>query len=536
MNMDQMCQSAELVAACREQNMNHQPERMTAKEKELLLSSYHPDYKQEEFLSLRIGPNKGDRVPRELAQLLQGSPRVTELELGQPDYTTDVLIIGGGGAGASAAIEANNAGADCMIVTKLRIGDANTMMAEGGIQAADKPNDSPAIHYLDAFGGGHFAAKPALLSKLVTEAPEAILWLNELGVEFDKEPDGTMITTHGGGTSRKRMHAAKDYSGAEIMRTLRDEVYNRRIPVLDFTAAVELLTDPDGTVTGAVLLNMETGKLMTAQAKTVILATGGAGRLHYQGFPTSNHYGATADGLVLGYRAGARLKYPETLQYHPTGVAYPQQIFGALVTEKVRSLGAKLVNAQGQVFMHPLETRDVAAAAIIRECSNHGGIKTPDGQGVWLDTPMIERLHGPGTIQARIPAMLRMFDKYGIDIRTQPILVYPTLHYQNGGLDISPDCKTTVEGLYAAGEVVGGIHGKNRLMGNSLLDIIVFGRTAGRQAAQEAKKRNYGMLSLDHTTRFLQKKIQAAVEEDTLSPRLLPDYTKQERKLDLCQH
>lgn len=204
-----------------------------------------------------------------------------------------------------------------LLVTKLRVGDANTMMAEGGIQAADKPNDSPAIHFLDAYGGGHFAAKKELLNKLVTEAPEAILWLNQLGVEFDKAPDGTMVTTHGGGTSRKRMHAAKDYSGAEIMRTLRDEVLNRPIQVVDFTAAVELILDEAGRASGAVLLNMETRQLLVARAKTVILATGGAGRMHYQGFPTSNHYGATADGLVLGYRAGAKLLYPDTLQYHP---------------------------------------------------------------------------------------------------------------------------------------------------------------------------------------------------------------------------
>ncbi len=202
------------------------------------------------------------------------------------------------------------------------------------------------------------------------EAPSAIQWLNNLGVEFDKAPDGTMITTHGGGTSRKRMHAAKDYSGAEIMRTLRDEVLNRQIPVVDFTAAIELILDEQGKAAGAVLLNMETQEIKIARAKTVIIATGGAGRLHYQGFPTSNHYGATADGLILGYRAGAKLLYADTLQYHPTGAAYPEQIFGALVTEKVRSVGAMLINSDGEAFMHPLETRDVSAASIIRECSD----------------------------------------------------------------------------------------------------------------------------------------------------------------------
>ena len=334
------------VEAARDNNIALEPDRMTAQQKEDLLSAFHPDYKKDEFDVLKIGPNKGDKVPTELAELLQAHSRITaeSVDLSNPTYETDVLIIGGGGAGASAAIEANEAGADVMIVTKLRIGDANTMMAEGGIQAADKPNDSPAIHFVDAFGGGHFAAKRELLSKLVCDAPEAIQWLSNLGVEFDKDADGTMVTTHGGGTSRKRMHAAKDYSGAEIMRTLRDEVFNRQIPVIDFTAAIELILDENGKAAGAVLMNMETKELMVAKAKTVIIATGGAGRMHYQGFPTSNHYGATADGLVLGYRAGAKLLYAETLQYHPTGVAYPEQIFGALVTEKVRSLGAKLVN------------------------------------------------------------------------------------------------------------------------------------------------------------------------------------------------
>ena len=302
----EMLDSMKKVEAARAHNIATEPRRMTAEEKEELLKHYHPDYKEEGFTHLSMGPNAGDKVPEELCELLQGKSRVEDLELDltKADYEADVLIIGGGGAGSSAAIEADEAGCKAMIVTKLRIGDANTMMAEGGIQAADKENDSPAQHYLDAMGGGHYANVPELLKKLVTEGPGAVQWLNRLGVEFDKAEDGTMITTHGGGTSRKRMHAAADYSGAEIMRTLRDEVLNRRIPVVDFTSAIELLLDEQGRATGAVLQNMETGEILIARAKTVIIATGGAGRLHYQGFPTSNHYGATADGLILGYRAG----------------------------------------------------------------------------------------------------------------------------------------------------------------------------------------------------------------------------------------
>ncbi|WP_294950458.1 FAD-dependent oxidoreductase [uncultured Eubacterium sp.] len=526
---EEMKESMKKVAAHREANAVLEPRRMTADEKDKLLATYHPDYKQSEFATLSIGPNKGEKVPLELAALLQAHSRIKnkKINLDKVDYDVDVLIIGGGGAGASAAIEADNNGASTMIVTKLRIGDANTMMAEGGIQAADKPNDSPAQHYIDAFGGGHFAAKPELLYKLVNDAPEAIQWLNNLGVEFDKEPDGTMITTHGGGTSRKRMHAAKDYSGAEIMRTLRDEVQNRQIPIVDFTSAIELIKDEDGKIAGAVLMNMETEEILIARAKTVIIATGGAGRLHYQGFPTSNHYGATADGLVLGYRAGAKLLYADTLQYHPTGAAYPEQIFGALVTEKVRSLGAKLINVDGEAFMHPLETRDVSAASIIRECSTNGkGVHTDDGVGVWLDTPMIELKNGEGTIEKRIPAMMRMFAKYGIDIRKEPILVYPTLHYQNGGLDISANGMTGVENLYVAGEAVGGIHGRNRLMGNSLLDIIVFGRNAGKNASEKAKDVELKNLTLSHVESFEQEIENAGIKTDKVSPQLLPDYAR----------
>ena len=270
---------------------------------------------------------------------------------------------------------------------------------------------------------------------------------------------------------------------------------------------------------------------MVARAKTVIIATGGAGRLHYQNFPTSNHYGATADGLVLGYRAGAPLLYQDTIQYHPTGVAYPSQIFGALVTEKVRSLGAMLVNAEGEAFMHPLETRDVSAASIIRECSERKkGVETPLGSGVWLDTPMIEILGGEGTIEKRIPAMLRMYLNYNIDMRKQPILIYPTLHYQNGGLEIGGDGFTkTIDNLLVAGEAVGGIHGRNRLMGNSLLDIIVFGRNAGKAAAKKAKEIELGKMNLDHVKSYAEELKKENLDTNTLSPLLLPNYARHER-------
>lgn len=530
----EMLESVKKVEATRASRMGMNLRRMDAQEKDLLLKEFHPDYRESGFSTLLVGPNKGEKVPVELGELLQANSRIygQDINLDEIAYDVDVLIIGGGGAGASAAIEAHESGANVMIVTKLRIGDANTMMAEGGIQAADKENDSPMQHYLDAYGGGHFAAKPELLKRLVMEAPEAIRWLNNLGVMFDKDGDGTMVTTHGGGTSRKRMHACADYSGAEIMRVLRDEVINRQIPVVDFTSAVELILDDKGNAAGAVLLNMETGEYMTARAKTVIIATGGAGRLHYQGFPTSNHYGATADGLVLGYRVGAPLLFQDTIQYHPTGVAYPAQLFGALVTEKVRSIGAMLVNAEGEAFMHPLETRDVSAASIIRECTQRGkGVTTPIGSGVWLDTPMIEMIHGEGTIEKRIPAMLRMYLNYDIDMRKQPILVYPTLHYQNGGLEINGDGFTNrISNLLVAGEAVGGIHGRNRLMGNSLLDIIVFGRNAGKAAAAKSREITTGRLTLEHVDRYAKMLAEAGINTREISPLLLPKYARTSQK------
>ena len=525
-----MQESIKNVESTREARQNSMPKRMSADDKDALLKKFHPDYQDDAFETIKIGPNAGQKAPVELCEALHSKSLVLtyDIKLTEPNFDVDVLIIGGGGAGASAAIEARQAGANVLIAAKLRMGDANSMMAEGGIQAADKENDSPQQHYLDAYGGGHFAAKPELLKRLVMDGPGAIDWLSSFGVLFDKEADGTMITTHGGGTSRKRMHACADYTGAEIMRVLRDEVKCLKIPVLEYTAAIELILDEDGKVAGAILMNMLTGEKLIARSKTVILATGGAGRMHYRGFPTSNHYGATADGLVLAYRAGANLLYQETLQYHPTGVAYPSQLFGALVTEKVRALGAMLVNIDGTAFVHPLETRDVASAAIMRECAERDkGLKTSEGEGVWLDSPLIDIIHGKGHTEKSLPGMHRMFMNYGIDMREIPILVYPTLHYQNGGIEIEAYGNTkAVQNLFVAGEAVGGIHGKNRLMGNSLLDIIVFGRLAGKNSARVSKEVKLGNPSLAHARKFEEELRNAGLDTGKCSPILLPKYAR----------
>ena len=536
-----MTDSLQRCVAGREKRMTEVFPRATAEAKEALLKGFHPDYIADTFAALRIGPNTGDRTPRELALLLEADSTLPGVpgpqspvpgpSLDKPDYDCDVLIIGGGGAGCSAAIMADNAGAKVMIATKLRLGDANTMMAQGGIQAADKNNDSPAIHYIDVMGGGHFANTPDLVEALVTDAPEVLAWLEDLGAMFDKNPDGSMKTIHGGGTSRRRMHTARDYTGAEIMRTLRDEVRSREnVTLLEFSPAVELLTDAKGEVTGAVLLNLNLNRYSVVRAKTTIIATGGSGRLHYQGFPTSNHYGATGDGLVLAYRAGAHLAFIDTMQYHPTGAAYPQQILGLLVTEKVRSIGAQLVNADGEQFIFPLEPRDVVASAIIRECKGGRCVTTPTAvQGVWLDTPMIEIRRGTGTVKRELPAMVRQFGRHGIDIAKEPMLVFPTLHYQNGGVEITADCATNVPGLLVAGEASGGVHGRNRLMGNSLLDVVVFGRRAGVAAAKLAKERAADLqLGLAHVDRWRQEMKAKGLTSEAKSPLLLPDYTRKE--------
>ncbi len=532
-------ESLEKVEASRSRRMDETYPRLSPDERQAILRTFHPDYIEDAFRELCLGPNKGDRAPRELADALEAAPRIPSnyrLADRPPDAICDVLVIGAGGAGASAALIAQESGADVLLTTKLRFGDANTMMAQGGIQAADKENDSPAIHYLDVVGGGGFSNDPDLVEALVTDAPGVIAWLESLGAMFDKDPDGTMRTIHGGGTSRKRMHAARDYTGAEIMRTLRDEVRSRgtgtaskgRIRIWEFRPAVELLLQPDGQIAGAVLKDLDTGRMLTVQARAVVIATGGSGRLHYQGFPTTNHYGATGDGLVLAYRVGARLAFIDTMQYHPTGAAFPEQILGQLVTEKVRGLGAQVCNVDGEQFVYPLETRDVESAAFIRECSERkGGIVTPTGQpAVWLDAPMIDLLHGAGTIEKELPAMVRQYRRFGIDLTRSPILVYPTLHYQNGGVAIQPDGSTGVPGLYVAGEAAGGIHGRNRLMGNSLLDICVFGRRAGRAATAWALSHLQGEYTLVHIEAWEKARSSAGLVEGGASPVILPDYTR----------
>ncbi|MGD2246839.1 MAG: FAD-binding protein [Candidatus Methanofastidiosia archaeon] len=540
---DYMRDSIEKVEKTRPHRLKATFDEMSLEERDEILNKYHPDYKPEAKREISFGPSKGQRVPHEVVDLIEAHPLVNpdDIDLSQIDYDTDVLIIGGGGGGTVAALWAYYTGTpveNILMVTKLRHGDSNSMMAQGGIQAADRPEDSPPRHYLDAIGGGHFTNKPELVRALTMDAPQIIKWHEKLGVMYDKDEKGVMMELAGGGTSRKRMHSARDYTGMEIMRTIRDETRNIGVPVLEFNPAVELLLDDEGKAAGAILYNMETEQYYVVRAKATILATGGFGRLHVQGFATTNHYGATADGLVLAYRAGVKLIDLDSVQYHPTGAAYPEQIVGLLVTEKVRGLGAQPVNKDGDMFVFPLEPRDVEAANLIRECyGRNNGITTPTGmRGVWLDSPMIDELHGEGTIKENLAAMVRMFDRFGIDMTQDPILVFPTLHYQNGGAEINARAETSVPGLFAGGEVEGGVHGKNRLMGNSLLDYNVFGRRAGINAAKYAQKVNLGKLSLDHVKKYEEALKNAGVKTDRKAPILLPEYRGKEvlsRALDI---
>lgn len=508
---------------------------LTMAERDVVLSKFHPDYQEDGKRTVSVGPNKGDTFQEGVAALLESRSvvRPDKVDLTKVDHETDVLVIGGGGAGTSAALMAAEAGCKVIISTKLRHGDSNTIMAEGGIQAATHECDSPHYHYLDTIGGGHFTNQRDLVAALAKDAPLSIAWLEKLGMMFNKYEDGRTVVRHCGGSSRKRLQSSGDMTGAEIMRVVRDEARNKTdlITTLEFSPAVELILDDDGKCAGAILMNMETKEFSVVKAKAVVIATGGFGRLHIKGFATTNHYGATMDGVVMAYRAGVGNTSLHSTQYHPTGVAYPEQNVGLLITEKVRGLGAHVLNIDGDQFCFPLEPRDVESAELIGEAMEKGkGILTPTGRvGLWLDSPMIDELHGPGTVKKELPAKFIQFERHGIDISKEPMLVYPTLHYQNGGVNVNGDSETEVPGLYAAGEAIGGVHGENRLMGNSLQDIITFGRRAGTNAAKYVQSGvELKDLSLDHVVKFEKELEEAGIKDAMVAPIVLPDYSTDE--------
>lgn len=288
-------------------------------ERDALIEKYHPDFRKSAYRPLRFGPNAGEQTAIELATLLEGDSPLSEDTDLTPHYQTDVLVIGGGGAGCAAALHAHAAGAKVILATKLRLGDSNSVMAQGGMQISVAPEDSPVTHFLDTLKGGHMQNDHDLLKVMVEEGPSIAKWLIELGVLFDRQSDGNLHVKKGGGSSKPRLVTCSDYTGLEIMRVLKDEVINQKIQLLEFCAAVELLSNDHGACSGAIFKDLDNHRYVVVAAKSVILATGGIGRLHIQGFPTSNHYGATGDGLCLSYRMGAKLAHIDTFQYHPPG-------------------------------------------------------------------------------------------------------------------------------------------------------------------------------------------------------------------------
>jgi succinate dehydrogenase/fumarate reductase flavoprotein subunit len=511
---------------------------MNADERKEVLSRYHPDFAAGAKRPVRVGPNRGEDLTTEVAEMLEAhsmiEPKLMDIHLRAPDYETDLLIVGGGGAGCWAAIQAARNGVKSMLATKLRMGDANTMMSEGGMQAAVSHTDSPTRHYLDAIGGGHFENVPELVRVLTEDAPDVVRDLENLGVAWDKMDDGTMQVLHGGGTSRKRMVSCRDLIGATIMRTLMDEVKNHpdMINTREFEPAVELILDDKGQCAGAVLYSLDTEQFLTVKAKAVIITTGGFGRLHIPASPSpiiavpprrSGH------GL-LGWR-GAQA---HGLAIPPDWRSLPEQIAGFLITEKIRGAGGQPLNKHGELFVFPREPRDVESAAIIRECGSDRnlGVDTFAGRlGVWLDSPLIDLIHGEGYTRHQFPGMCRQFDRFGIDIVKQPMLVYPSLHYQNGGIAINERCETDIPGLYVAGEASGGVHGRNRLMGNSVLDYNVFGRRAGQYASEYAKSAKLGKLNVDHVRAHAEELEREGIVTDLVSPLILPSYTPDDVKI-----
>lgn len=498
-----------------------------------LLRAYHPDYREDSLAALKVGPNQGEQCHRQLAGVLQADARIDEADLaGASIVETDVLVVGGGGAGCAAALMAEKAGARVIMATKLRLGDSNTVMAEGGIQASIEKGDTPRMHLDDTLTAGHNRGNRKLVAQMVMDAPDVIRWLIQQGMQFDLDEFGDLLTRRAGGTSADRVVYYRDYTGLEMMRALREAVRNSKVDVWDYSPAVELMSNESGHCAGAVISNLRDCKYVLVEAQSVILATGGIGRMHLNGFPTSNHFGATGDGLVLAYRLGAKLRDLDSFQYHPTGLAYPQHLAGTLITEGVRSAGAYILNGEGERFVDELKTRDYVSAAILKECAEGRGVCAGDNSvGVWLDTPEVERLN-PGILQSRLPKLVALGRKCGINPAEMPLLIYPTLHYQNGGVVIDENGLSTVPGLYCVGEVSGGIHGRNRIMGNALLEIISFGRQAGAQAAELSHGRGHKKVTIEHLSRLRRELAVAGMPMDVKGPMLFPECAKFENDSD----
>ena len=401
-----------------------------------------------------------------------------------------VLVIGSGGAGVRAAIEASRYG-DVVIVSKTLAGKGGcTTMAEGGFNAVLRETDSCGIHFEDTMKGGAFLNDPALVNILVKEAPLRMGDLVKWGAVFDFTEDDEVAQRPFGGQRFPRTCYAGDRTGHEMMMTLLDrlspamaEEGGNGVRLLQEYTVIDLLKDGDRVI-GAMAID-EKGCLVPVTADATILATGGGTKVYDI---STNSSSGTGDGYAIGYRAGAELIDMEMVQFHPTGAVFPYDARGRLVTEAVRGEGGVLRNTKGERFMQrydpqrmELSTRDVVARAIATEI--HEGRGTANG-GVYLDVTHLPREQ----IESRLPVMLEQFLKFGVDIRTTPMEVAPTAHHIMGGLRITTECRTTLPGLFACGEVAGGVHGANRLGGNALAETQVFGKRAGEFAGKSEKR------------------------------------------------
>jgi L-aspartate oxidase len=391
--------------------------------------------------------------------------------------TLDVLVIGSGASGLAAALSAERAGARVALATKGSIQSCNSAKAQGGIQAAIGPDDSPEQHAEDVWRSSHETADRRLVEVLTGEAPSAIHWLEELGVEFTQNGSGYRLARCGG-ASRKRLLQVGDRTGHAITKGLRDAYEASGGTELPKCPLHGLERTPGGWRARCGDHELE--------AATVVLAAGGRcyREAKERGEFSTNHPGATGEVTRLALDLGAGARDLDALQYHPNGGAWPPGMQGYSIPETTRAYGAVLLNAAGEEFTDSLGPRDEVSQAIFDEVAAGRGVTTPDGRpAVWLDTTRIPEADA----EVSLPYMLRRYRAAGIDPLSEPIYTYPVLHYQNGGLVIGIDGETTLEGLYACGEIAGGTHGRNRMMGNSLLECCVFGRRAGRAAAEMAK-------------------------------------------------
>ena len=398
-----------------------------------------------------------------------------------PDALIDVLVIGSGAAGLAAAVSAGRSGARVVVATKTTLQANNSSKAQGGIQAAFAEDDTPGLHASDVMRSSHETAEPSLVDVLTSEAPSAIQWLEELGCSFTRENGGYRLARCGG-ASRKRLLQVGDRTGHAITKALREAFEGSDGEMLAHHRLTAL--DPGASGWRASFETPQGSRQV--DASTVILGSGGRcfAEAATRGELSTNHPNATGETTRIAREAGAEVRDLDALQYHPNGGAWPATMQGYSIPETTRAYGAVLLNADREEFTDSLGPRDEVSQAIFDEVEAGRGTSTEDGRpAVWLDTTRI----APEDAAISLPYMLRRYRGAGIDPLSEPILTYPVLHYQNGGLVIDTVAETTLEGVFACGEIAGGTHGRNRMMGNSLLECVVFGRRAGKAAFEKAR-------------------------------------------------